>query len=354
VENQTDLLLDGRGSFGRAEWFVMTRETIHDGFSPVVTAGVSARLLMGSGQLTGTWQARRLDGVSLYWTQVAPGEPRLHATIGGRWGRLHAAEELDFLASARLTWSFGGTHEADWAYDQHQSHDASRFSWHGAFRFDEGLGLRGAIGAATRHVADLRGRVYLDDDLDGAFGDDDRPLQGVRVLLDRGHLWTVTDAAGEYVFKAVRPGEHAVSVAPTTIRADLALLDDIERPVLLAAFRAASVDWRVSRARTLHGLVFRDLDGDGRPDEGEPGVANVRLLVVGGGDTLSGEDGQYRLGDVAPGMRTIVVDQSSLEEGDAAPGPIEVRLAPDGDPRAVHVPIRPWARAVERKIFVNP
>jgi len=354
LERRDDLLLDARGAAGRAEWFLMGRETLRDGQPSVLTGGLSGRTRVGSGQVSGTWQGGRLEGVSLYWTQPMPGEPALRATLGGRWGRLRAGEDLDFLASARLTWGFGGSHEADWAWDQHQSHDASRATVHGAFRFDEARAGGGTLAAPQTHLAEIRGRVWIDENLDGAFGRGDVPLEGIRVLLDKGHFWTETDATGEYAFKGIRAGEHTVAIAPATIRADLALLDEIHRDLLVGAFRAAKVDWRVSRARTVHGLVFRDLDADGTPDEDEPGLANVRVLLVGGGDTLTDADGYWRLGDVPPGVRTIVVDQSSLEEGDVAPGPIEVHLAPAGDPRAVHVPVRPPERAVERRIFLNP
>jgi hypothetical protein len=354
VAPQNDFLVDARGSVGRGNWFVMTRETVGDGYPFVVTSGVSTRTRVGTGQLTATWQAERLAGVSLFWTQPFPRQPKLRATFGGRWNRVRLDQGLDFLASARLTYVLGRTHEVDYSYDQHQSHDTSRMIWHGAFRFDEGRLGAGSFAAPQPHVAEIRGRVYLDEDLDGAFGKGDVPLEGIRILLDKGHLWTETSPTGEYSFKGIRAGEHLVSIAATTVRADLALLDPIDRELRPAAFRTASVDWRVSRARTLHGLVFRDLNGNGRVDDGEPGLANVRILIAGGSDTVSDSNGYYRLSDVPPGLHALVVDETSLGSRDVAPDPIEVRLAPAGDARPVHVPIRPYDRNVERKIFINP
>ncbi len=354
VERRTDLLVDARGSVGRGDWFVMTRETIRDGFPLVLTAGLSTRSRFGSGQLTGTWQGGHLQGVSVYWTQPVPGQAGLQATVGGRWGRPRSDRGLDFLGNARLTWNFGGSHELDYAYDQQQTHDSYRLAGHGTFLFDEGKPNPGLFVGPQSHVAQIRGRIYLDHDLDGEFSRGDRPLEGIRVRLDRGNLSTVTSETGEYSFQGVRAGEHSISVAAEGIRADLALLDPIDREILLPALRTVAVDWRTSVSRTLHGLVFHDLDGDGKLDEDEPGLPDVHVLIAGISDTVSDSNGYYRLSDIPPGVRTLIVDQASLTDENRAPDPIEVRLASGGDARPVHVPIRPRERAVERKIFIRP
>ena len=91
------MLFDVRGSIGRAAWFGMVRETLRDGYSSVFTTGVSTRTRAGTGQVTGSWQGSRLQGVAAYWTRPLPGQPSLRANVGGRWGRERADGDLDFL-----------------------------------------------------------------------------------------------------------------------------------------------------------------------------------------------------------------------------------------------------------------
>jgi hypothetical protein len=66
-------------------------------------------------------------------------------------------------------------------------------------------------------------------------------------------------------------------------------------------------------------LIWLDLNGDGVPDDGEPGIGGVTvtLTLQGGGTltTVTDSDGFYSFGNVPDGTHTVTVDTSTLPTG---------------------------------------
>ncbi len=343
---------DTRGSWPHGDWFHIVRHRTGRTHPWTMTLGASVRTTQGLGQLASSWTDLALDGVSLHWSRSFLKSRMLRITAGGRW----SAREGDpdpFLADVRLSWDFAGGQGVDVSWDEQPEASTTRMQWRGRVLFPEAAGPMspGVHGAVDKHVSRLTGRVYLDHDLDGEFGEGDRPLRGVTVVLDDGMQRTKTEADGSWGFAAVRAGRHVVSISPVTIRADLSLLDPIERRLVVPAFKTATVDWRTCVNLRVRGVVFRDDDGDGRRGPREEGLADVLVAVEGGSDTLTDGDGAFRLGDVPPGEHRLVVDAGSLPEGHTAPPPVAVALAPGQEPPPLEIPVRPPHRDVLRKIF---
>ncbi|MCP5016725.1 MAG: hypothetical protein GY938_15885, partial [Ketobacter sp.] len=134
----------------------------------------------------------------------------------------------------------------------------------------------------------LGDRVFLDLDGDGTDDggtDPGRPGVVVELLNDSGTVseTTITDAAGNYTF-AVDEGSYTLRVAD-------------------ANFAPPAVGGAVGD------LVWRDDDGSGAQDSGEPGIANVKVNLfqeVGVDDifiatTVTDENGAYAFTDLPPG-----------------------------------------------------
>ena len=56
--------------------------------------------------------------------------------------------------------------------------------------------------------------------------------------------------------------------------------DFVDRSVRLAEGGAASASFGINVAGQLSGVVFNDLDGNGTPTAGEPGLGGVRIQVL--------------------------------------------------------------------------
>ncbi len=66
----------------------------------------------------------------------------------------------------------------------------------------------------------------------------------------------------------------------------------------------------------IEGLVFEDRNGNGEHDAGEPGVSEIKLVLVREGDVLtSDEDGLVLFTEVEPGDHAVGLEESSIPKG---------------------------------------
>jgi hypothetical protein len=94
--------------------------------------------------------------------------------------------------------------------------------------------------------------------------------------------------------------------------------------------------WSFTRpAAGIAGRVFEDVDGDGTPDPGEPGIPGVDLRLVDSSaavvaETSTASDGTYSFGELLSGEFEVVLDDGTLPGG----------LIPSGDPDGPETPHR--------------
>lgn len=350
-DTELDGRLDVRGFHPWGPWFVSARARLRPvAFPASVSAGFGIRTRVGAGQLTSLFDGNALSGVAASWTQAFQ---RLRLTLGGRWTRRPNESERPLLADVRVFYNILGSHDVDVAVDEQPYATTSRVGWRGRFSFATARDARDLGGAAPRHVGRVRGRVYVDRNLNGVYDDGDRPLAGVRVRLDNGRFQTVTDAGGEYRFADVDAGRHDASLVLTTIRADLSLLSEGSATLSVPSFTTVTRDFRAGVNRAVSGLVFEDDNGNGRRDGDEAGAPEVRLFLSGGSDTITNGDGTFRLGDVPPGVHTIRLDRTSLD-GRLDPGPIQIRVGGERDPEPLSIPLGLSRRPVRHQLFRHP
>ena len=159
--------------------------------------------------------------------------------------------------------------------------------------------LLGSSVSEANSFGRIRGRVYQDVDLNGVFdAGTDKPLADVKVMVDASR-YIVTDADGKYDFETVTPGGHAVSLDLLSVRADLTLLSGGQQNAALRPGKETSMDFRLVRTGRLHGRVWLDANANGKFDEGETPLADVRVVTEKGRDTLHGR-GRF-LHDQRPG-----------------------------------------------------
>ncbi len=174
------------------------------------------------------------------------------------------------------------------------------------------------IGTANSY-AGVHGRVYQDVNMNGVFDEGtDKPQGDVKVRID-GNRYIVSDAQGQYKLETISPGGHDVSLDLTSVRADLTLLTGGQQNVSIRPATDNSIDFRLVRTGRLHGRVWFDANENGKFDEGEMPLADVRVFTSSEHDTLTDTDGFYTLGDLAPGEVTVSLDDATLPEKTAAP-----------------------------------
>ena len=182
------------------------------------------------------------------------------------------------------------------------------------FRKRDAAAFLNAPASEVNSFAKVAGRVYQDINLNGVFDAGvDQPQADVKVRVD-GNRYVVSDANGMYQFDSVTAGDHKVYLDLLSVRADLTLLDGDARAAALRVGRNSTVDFRLVRTGRLTGRVWLDLNGNGKFDEGEKPLADVRVVTGSGRDTLTDADGNFVIGDLAPGEHIVLIDEKTLPE----------------------------------------
>jgi hypothetical protein len=194
--------------------------------------------------------------------------------------------------------------------------------------------------ADIRNFGALSGKVYQDINLNGRFDAGiDKPQEGVQVRVD-GNYYEVTDHNGDFKVENVKAGQHLVYMDLLSVRADLTLLTSAQHTVVLTSGRDLIVDFRLVRTGRMKGVVWMDLNENGKIDEGEQLLADVRIVTGSGRDTLTDGQGQFTLGDLPPGEHVILIDEKTLPDNTrSAGGSLRVTVEAGGETNNVNFPI---------------
>jgi hypothetical protein len=168
--------------------------------------------------------------------------------------------------------------------------------------------------AELNSYAAVYGRVYQDVNLNGRFDQGiDQPQANVRVRVD-GNRYVVSDADGSYRIDSVARGDHSVYLDLLSVRADLTLLDSTQQQITIASTRDAIVDFRVVRTGRISGMVWLDLNENGKLDGSEKPLADVRVVTGSGRDTLTDDKGYFIIGDLPPGEHILLLDEKTIPD----------------------------------------
>ncbi|MEQ1605451.1 MAG: hypothetical protein ABL999_11350 [Pyrinomonadaceae bacterium] len=160
----------------------------------------------------------------------------------------------------------------------------------------------------------VSGRVYQDVDQNGKFDPSiDKPQADVKVRVD-GNRYVVSDGNGIYAFESVTSGDHTVYLDLLSVRADLTLLSNAAGSTKLLPGHTANQDFRLVRTGRISGRVWLDTNENGKFDEGETPLADIRVVTSSGRDTLTDADGNFTIADLPPGEHTFLLDEKTLPE----------------------------------------
>lgn len=203
-----------------------------------------------------------------------------------------------------------------------------------------------------RSIGSFYGRVYQDVNLNGRFDTGvDLPQARVQIRID-GNYFAETDERGDFRVDNIKAGEHEVYMDLLTVRADLTLLDSARQIAVMRPGRDAVVDFRLVRTGRIRGVVWLDENANGKIDEGEQRMSNVRVLTGSGRDTLTDGDGEFILGDLPPGEHVILLDEKTLPENmKSAIGSVQAIVKAGLETGDVNLPVTPKPQEVKVKRF---
>ena len=208
-------------------------------------------------------------------------------------------------------------------------------------------GINGPV-ADLGSYGSVTGRVYQDINLNGRFDPAiDQPQANARVRVD-GSRYAVSDAEGNYRIETVLRGEHSVYLDLLSVRADLTLLDNTQQQIALDSKRDVVVDFRVVRTGRVSGVVWFDVNENGRLDDGERPLVDVRVVTGSGRDTLTNENGYFLIGDLPPGEHILLLDEKTIpERTKSTAGSLTVKIAAGSETTTV-LPVAPLPDQIKR------
>ncbi|MCD6128816.1 PKD domain-containing protein [Candidatus Bipolaricaulota bacterium] len=233
-----------------------------------------------------------------------------HARSGGS-----ASLEADWATGDGPSWTFS----ADLAWDGQGQVTGLRlgagfnytFRWHPPF-----LPVRGW----------LAGLVFIDQNGNHVPDEGEPGVSGAVLVADGVRV--ATNEKGEFLFPPLDPGTYALSLEglPVGVRpaVDLPLSAEVtvgKRTVLaIPCLRLGEID----------GVVFDDLNQDGKQAPDEPGIAGVAVVLIQKGEVLdrmsTDAAGRFLFSLLPPGTYTIRVDVNTLPERYELTTPEEMEL----------------------------
>ncbi|WP_172802261.1 SdrD B-like domain-containing protein [Agrococcus jejuensis] len=310
AKDRTDVdagVLPPLGSIGDRVWLDLDADGVQDDGEPGV-AGVTVTLLDANGAALDTTTTD--DDGAYAFTGLAMGT--------------YAIEVSGLAADVRITTPAQGDAALDSDVDQATGRT-------GAIALTPEAKDRTDVDAGIVQLGSIGDTVWRDLDDDGIQDDGEPGVAGVTVtLLDANGqtvATTTTAADGTYLFDGLELGDYTVVV--TSPAADLGFTtpgagDDraVDSDVAPATGAVAvtidheqphrtDVDAGLVQLGSIGDRVWRDLDGDGIQDDGEPGVdgATVTLLDAAGdvvATTVTAGGGLYAFTGLAMGDYTVV------------------------------------------------
>jgi hypothetical protein len=175
----------------------------------------------------------------------------------------------------------------------------------------------GGLAFGDFQLVTYSGKVYNDTNGNGVIDSGEKALKGwtVNLLNSMGALVAsyTTNGNGNYSFPNLGPGKWTLQ----EVNQSGWYQTQPVNPPGIYSFAAASgasqsgLNFGNFQEITLSGLVYNDLNGDGKKQGKEPGLANwtVELLNTSGNivaSTTTGSNGNYSIGGVFPGTFTLV------------------------------------------------
>ncbi|HET7287331.1 MAG TPA: SdrD B-like domain-containing protein, partial [Pyrinomonadaceae bacterium] len=202
--------------------------------------------------------------------------------------------------------------------------------------------------ADLNSYASVYGRVYQDVNLNGRFDQGiDQPQANARVRVD-GNRYVVSDELGNFRIDSVTRGEHAVYLDLLSVRADLTLLDQTLQQITIESTRDVIVDFRVVRTGRITGIVWLDTNENGRLDESEQPLADVRVVTGSGRDTLTDEKGYFIIGDLPPGEHIILLDEKTIPEQTRSVAGSQTIKVSAGNETSTSLPVAPLPDQIKK------
>jgi hypothetical protein len=201
-------------------------------------------------------------------------------------------------------------------YSRHQTGSQLQLSIRGSlFNKKNAQVMMNSPVSEIQNYGSASGRVYQDTNLNGKFdGGIDTPQPNVKIRVN-GNLYATSDQNGIFRIDNIKAGEYEAQIDLLSVRADLTILDEGPKYLVLTPGRDSIIDFRLVRTGRTAGTIWKDANENGVMDAGEEPLSNVRVVFGRNFDAITDENGIFTIGDLPPGEHVIMIDEKTLPAG---------------------------------------
>ncbi|MEI6669744.1 MAG: hypothetical protein WCP29_16465 [Acidobacteriota bacterium] len=198
----------------------------------------------------------------------------------------------------------------------------------------------------------ISGVVFADWNGNGVMDPDEPPVGGITVSL--GAMGAVeTGRDGRFSFPGVPVGAQPVSLDIGSVPADYDPPADQRQNVAVSRNQTVGLQFGLLPLGSVHGLVYQDVDGDGRLSASDTPIDRAVLVLDDGARTEVTRDGRFRFDSIRMGSHTVLLLMASLPDGAQLAGEpaVEVELVRQRAPDQIVFLVKLEKRPEVRKVF---
>ncbi len=177
--------------------------------------------------------------------------------------------------------------------------------------FNAGMRYLWDTGVAWESAGNIEGYIFKDLNSDGLRQRDEAPVEGVKIYLGKDKF-QITDIFGYYKFKKAKGRKAYVTLDASTLPAGFVVTVPISQEISIAHNRTVSADFGIISRSEISGLVFEDVNEDGKYDLNDKGVSGVVLSLEDGSQATTDDKGRYSFLHASVGEHTITLDLESI------------------------------------------
>ncbi len=119
---------------------------------------------------------------------------------------------------------------------------------------------------------------------------------------------------GSFEFSALGPGKYSIRMHPESLPPHYRMPEKTEVVLDVEAYQNATFELAVAPRRSITGVVFIDIDGDGRYRQGKDQAVAGASIAVEGKITETDENGSYSFHELSPGRVGLLIRHPKKNE----------------------------------------
>ena len=163
-------------------------------------------------------------------------------------------------------------------------------------------------------VGSFEGAVFKDVNGDGLRQADEPGIPGMVITANEGKE-AVTDATGFYQIKSISGRKAVLVLDSSKIPYGYAPTSTVRQEKDILQGKTQTVDFGLTPRSEISGIIYNDLNGNGKYELTDVGVRKVKVILEDGTTARSNNIGVYSFSNVVAGQHTAAMDLTTLPEG---------------------------------------